>query len=70
MNWKDSDGWTPLYYACVCTRSDTVKELLKYNPTLNQQTDDTGSTAAHTACRHGSLDCVKVLLATGQCDLG
>ena len=70
VNWKDSDGWTPLYRACVCNRSDIMRELLKYNPKLNQQTNSTGRTALHFACRHGPLDCVKLLLATGQCDLG
>ena len=74
VNWKNSGtvlhGWTPLHSACIWNRSDSVKELLKYNPELNQQTDDDKETAIHTACRHGSLDCVKILLATGRCDLG
>ena len=70
VNWKDNTGWTPLYYACLCNRSDIVKELLKYNPKLNQQTYDYKETALHCACLSGILDCVKLLLATGQCDLG
>ena len=74
MNWKNSGtilpGWTPLHYACFWKRSDIVKELLKYNPELNEQTYDHRETAAHFACSGGSLDCVKLLLATGQCDLG
>ena len=70
MNWKDIDGWTPLYHACFWNRSDIVKELLKYNPKLNQRTNDFGNTALHRACRCGYLVCVKLLLATGQCDLG
>ena len=70
MNWKDYDDWTPLHAACLWNIADIVKELLKYNPKLNQQTDDHRDTAAHFACRHGSLDCIKLLLATGQCDLG
>ena len=68
MNWKNSSGWRPLYRACLLNRLDIVKELLKYNPELNQQT--VGETALHAACICGSLDCVKLLLATGQCDLG
>ena len=73
MNWKrTSDGWTPLYRACFYKRSDIVKELLKYNQKLNQQTDynNLKETAIHAACKRGSLDCVKLLLTSGQCDLG
>ena len=69
MNWKNNYGWTPVDYACVCNRSDILKELLKYNPKLTQ-TDDDRETAAHFACWKGSLDCLKLVLATGQCDLG
>ena len=71
VNWKDSDsfGWTPLYRACLHNRSDIMTELLKYNPKLNEQTGG-GETALHYACECGDLDCVKLLLATGQCDLG
>ena len=74
MNWKNSStitpGWTPLHHACHYNSSNIVKELLKCNPKVNQQTDDDKETAAHIACMNGSLDCVKLLLATGQCDLG
>ena len=73
VNWKKSTGWTPLYRACLHNKSDIVKELLKYKPTenqLNQQANYSKETALHAACRCGDLDCVKLLLATGQCDLG
>ena len=70
MNWKNNFGWTPLIRACFCNRSDIVKELLKYNPKLNKQTNGNKETALHAVCSNGSLDCVKLLLATGQCDLG
>ena len=70
VNWRKSgDGWMPLHLACFYNRSDIVQELLKYYPKLNQQTVD-GDTAAHFACSNGYLDCVKLLLATEQCDLG
>ena len=69
LNWKDSNGWTPLHHACFWYRSDIVKELLNYNTKLNEQTVD-GDTAVHTACGYGYLDGVKLLLATEQCDLG
>ena len=70
VNWKNSDSRTPLYRACLHNRSDIVKELLKYNPQLNQQTNYGKDTAMHIACSDGDLDCVELLLATGQCDLG
>ena len=74
VNWKDNrpllPGWTSLHRACLVNGADIVKELLKYNPEINHQNDRYANTAVHFACRHGSLDCVKLLLATGQCDLG
>ena len=69
MNWKNSFGWTLLFKACLHNRSDIVKELLNYNPKLNEQTNY-GYTAMHSACWSGFLECVKLLLVTGQCDLG
>ena len=69
VNWRDSDGYTALHWACEYNRAEVLKVLLKHNPLINQQTN-WGSTPLHWACRRGSIDCVKLLLATGQCDLG
>ena len=69
VNWKNSDGRTPLHEACNNNRLEVVKVLLKHNPPINEQ-DRWGNTPLHIACWKGGLDCVKKLVATGQCDLG
>ena len=69
VNWRDSGGWTALHEACINNRAEVVKVLLKHNPLINQQSD-WGDTPLDWACRRGSIDCVKILLATGQCDPG
>ena len=68
VNWKDSVGCTALHVVCRNNSAEVVKVLLKHNPLINQQ-DRWGDTPLHDACS-GSIDCVKILLATGQCDLG
>ena len=68
MNWRDGVGWTALHRASF-DRPDLIKVLLKSSPNINQQ-DFGGETPLHRACNCGSLPCVKLLLATGQCDTG
>ena len=68
VNWRDSHGYTALHRACRSNRVEVVKVLLKHNPLIDQQ-NNWGNTPMHEAC-WGSIDCVKLLLATGQCDLG
>ena len=69
VNWRDSNGCTALHRACDYNRAEVVTVLLKHNPLINQK-GRWGSTPMHRACWEGYLDCVKLLLATGQCDLG
>ena len=69
VHWRDSDGWTALHKACWNNRAEVVTVLLKHNPLINQQ-DRWEYTPMHDACGRGYIDCVKSLLATGQCDLG
>ena len=85
VSWRnrDRDGQTSLHVTCIIltpldrylfvwhetTPLEVMKVLLEYKANVNQQ-DDSGHTPLHFACRHGLLDRVKILLATGQCDLG
>ena len=71
INWSTSDGYdrTALHGACYYNRAAVVKVLLKHNPLINQQ-DCLGETPLHFACWKGSTDCLKLLLATGQCHPG
>ena len=69
VNWRDSLGCTALHEACNNNRAEVVKVLLKHNPLINQQ-NHWWRTPLHYACKWGSIDCVKLLMATGQCDLG
>ena len=68
VNWKDVVQWTALHRACYGSPG-IVKVLLKSSLNINLQTS-VGDTPLHHACACGSLDCVKLLLATGQCDTG
>ena len=68
VNWRGSLGWTALHCAS-CGRPHISKVLLKSSPNINQQSN-TGNTPLHLVCKYGSLPCVKLLLATGQCDTG
>ena len=70
VNWRDSDGWTALHYACITNHVDVVKILTSQdNIDVNIQ-DDIKNTPLHWACYEGHLKCVEILCATGQCDLG
>ena len=79
VNWRnrDRDGRTSLHVTCIrdsfvwheTNSLEVMKVLLEYKANVNQQ-DDSGDTPLHYACRYGHLDHVKILLATGQCDLG
>ena len=66
VNWRDGADWTALHWA---SRPDIIKMLLKSSPNINQQ-DVAGETPLHMSCIYGHLPCVKLLLATGQCDTG
>ena len=62
-------GWTAFHEACYNNRPDIVKVLLNYNPQpINQQ--HSGDTPLHLACKKGYMECMKLLLATGQCSIG
>ena len=69
VNWRDRTGYTALHKVCLTNRAEVVKVLLKHNTLINQK-NHWESTPLHFACRWGYIDCIKLLLATGQCDLG
>ena len=69
VNWRDGgDDWTALHWASF-DKPDIIKVLLKSSPNINQQSN-AKNTSLHHACGCGHLPCVKLLLATGQCDTG
>ena len=55
---------TPLHFACLYDHASTTKLLLDRGCAVNSVRYD-GETALHTACRLGSMECVKELLAHG-----
>ena len=77
VNWRNRNGWTSLHVTCMQNLSvwhgtnplEVMKVLLRHKANVNQQTNF-GDTPLHYACEYGHLDRVKILLATGQCDLG
>ncbi|KAK2720578.1 hypothetical protein QYM36_004454 [Artemia franciscana] len=62
INVRDSFGYTPLHYACMCNRPDCVSLLLKYgaNPQIRRQ--ETGYVPLHEAAYRGYTECCKRLL--------
>ena len=68
VNWMNNQGWTALHWASF-GRPDIMKVLLRASPNINQQNID-GCTPLHYACKYGHIDCIKLLLITGQCDTG
>ena len=66
-----SYGWTAFHEACYNNRPDIVKVLLKYNRKyINQHDGIDEDTPLHLTCKRGYMECMKLLLATGQCNLG
>ena len=70
LSYTNDEGWTALHVACADkNKPELVKVLLTYNPDVNLQ-HLYGNTPVHLACGWGFLDSLKLLLATGKCDLG
>jgi ankyrin repeat protein len=63
----DLCGRTPLHIACLYGKTKVAGYLTENGATLVQDRD--GRTAFHCAAWHGSIDCLKVLLASFPSDL-
>lgn len=66
VNEVDEARWTPLHSACVNNNVPTVKKLLELSCEINA-TNDKGQTALHLAIYAGSVEIVKMLLASPLC---
>ena len=63
MNITDTEGYTPLHYASMANRPESVKILLEQgraNPTMRNE--KTGWVPLHQAASAGNIDCVTALL--------
>jgi hypothetical protein len=71
LNWKDSNGWTAFFSACIQDNSDVVRYLLDYNQRAidYNSSDDNGSTPFKIACLFGELEVVKMLLDDERIDV-
>ncbi|XP_063677929.1 ankyrin repeat domain-containing protein 49-like [Bolinopsis microptera] len=67
INYKDTDGYTPLHRACYQGWEDIVEILLLNGADRDSRTDD-GWTPLHSAARWNKVLCAKLLIAAG-CDV-
>ena len=70
VNWTNSDGRTALHWACISNHPDVVKILTQQDGIDVNVQDTYKDTPLHRACYYGCLNCVQLLMVTGQCDLG
>jgi len=70
VNVKDKYGGTPFYYACY-GRTACIREMLKDSRVKVNEPDKFGQTPLWYAAYHGSLDIIKLWIASGrEMDLG
>lgn len=62
LNATDMNGRTPLHYAVVMGRMDTVKLLLSHPSILAGKPDSTGLTPLHLAVLSNEKECIQLLL--------
>lgn len=64
VNAFDSEGFTPLHYACQMNRPTTVRVLVDAgNANIQAITKQDGLVAMHIASIEGNIECIKALLA-------
>ena len=70
FNETDSNGLTPLHYACQNGNTEIVQLILQHSESLNidvNATDfDKEMTPMHFACKYGHTEAVKVLLNNAE----
>lgn len=65
VNKFDSDGYTPLYYACSSGFIETVDLLLKNKANVNVSCADVNITPLYIACQNNHTEVVKSLVNKG-----
>ena len=61
---KDSDGYTPLHYACRCGHAEVVKALLEKGADVHPK-DSVGETPLYLACEEGHQGIAAMLQKKG-----
>ena len=65
LNFKDSEGNTPLHFACRNRKLNLLEYLMEKSHLIDfGSTDVEGNTALHLACLHGFAEGVRTLLTT------
>ena len=63
---RDTDGWTPLLYACDSRRLEIATLLLDRGSTAIDEKDADGWTPLHSACSNGHFQIATLLLDRGS----
>ena len=68
VNARNIDGWPGLYLAMYHNRKETVAVLLACSDIRLDITNScNGMTGLHTACKHNSVQCVRLFLGHPDC---
>lgn len=64
VNFTNSEGATPLFFAVAGNHSGTVKKLLDYEPEIDRKTAF-GESPLHIAVRNGNIEIAEILIRAG-----
>ena len=62
----DSEGWSPLHYACWHGEVNSASELLKFGAAIGASCTERNSQPLHLAAGMGHADVVALLIGHGQ----
>ena len=69
-NWQDETGWSAVHWACINNYHQMLTVMINSeHANINIKTRSNKDTPLHYACRHGSFECVSLLVVAG-CDSG